>query len=61
MERALELVEAGADMIDIGGQSGIAGVPEIDPAYEIHRVLPVSRVCERYPTWSSRQAELRRG
>lgn len=41
VERALELVEAGADVIDIGGQSGITGVPEVEASEEIDRVLPV--------------------
>lgn len=39
--RAVELIEQGATIIDIGGQSGITGVPEVDPDDEIRRVLPV--------------------
>jgi dihydropteroate synthase len=39
--RATELVEAGADVIDVGGQSGITGVPELDPDEEIARVVPL--------------------
>ena len=35
------LVEEGAAVIDVGGQSGITNVPEVDPAEEIDRVLPV--------------------
>ena len=31
----------GAQVVDIGGQSGITGVSEIDPSEEIARVLPV--------------------
>jgi dihydropteroate synthase len=38
---AAELLAAGADVIDVGGQSGITGVPEVDPHEEIDRVLPV--------------------
>ena len=38
---AAELLEAGAQVIDVGGQSGITGVPEVDPAEEVDRVLPV--------------------
>lgn len=36
-------LEAGADLIDVGGQSGITGVPEISEQLEIERVLPVIR------------------
>jgi dihydropteroate synthase len=38
---AVELVEQGATMIDVGGQSGITGVPEIGVEEEIARVVPV--------------------
>lgn len=38
---ALAALDAGADMVDVGGQSGITGVPEIAEATEIDRVLPV--------------------
>ena len=38
--RALDLIGQGADVIDIGGQSAITGVPEISIADEIDRVLP---------------------
>lgn len=41
IELAREQIRDGARVIDIGGQSGITGVPEIDPSDEIHRVLPV--------------------
>jgi dihydropteroate synthase len=36
-----ELVAAGADIIDIGGQSAITNQPEIDPVEEVDRVLPI--------------------
>ena len=38
---ATDQIEAGANVIDVGGQSGITGVPEITAAEEIDRVLPV--------------------
>ena len=41
VRRAQELVADGASVIDIGGQSGITGVPEIEVAEEIMRVMPV--------------------
>lgn len=39
--RVDELVEAGADIVDIGGQSAITGVPEISLDEEISRIEPV--------------------
>jgi dihydropteroate synthase len=41
VELAASLVAAGAGLIDVGGQSGITGKPEIDPDEEIARVVPV--------------------
>jgi dihydropteroate synthase len=38
---AVELAEAGAAIVDVGGQSGITGVPEVAVADEIARVVPV--------------------
>lgn len=38
---AASLIANGANVIDIGGQSGITGVPEVEAAEEIDRVLPV--------------------
>jgi dihydropteroate synthase len=38
---AADLVRAGADVIDIGGQSAITGEPEVDPRAELERVLPI--------------------
>jgi dihydropteroate synthase len=38
---ALELAEQGATIIDVGGQSGISGVPEVAVEEEIARVVPV--------------------
>lgn len=40
-ERAARMVDEGADMIDIGGESSRPGAAEIDPAEEIDRVMPV--------------------
>jgi dihydropteroate synthase len=39
--RAVELVGEGATIVDVGGQSGITGVPEVPVAEEIARVVPV--------------------
>ena len=39
--RALEMVEAGADIIDIGGESTRPGAASVDTAEEIDRVVPV--------------------
>ena len=41
VELAVELVAQGATMIDVGGQSGITGVPEVGVDEEIARVVPV--------------------
>lgn len=39
----LALLEAGADILDIGGESTRPGAGEIDPAIEAERVVPVIR------------------
>jgi dihydropteroate synthase len=36
-----ELLDAGADMIDIGGESSVTNRPAVGPAEEIERVVPV--------------------
>lgn len=41
MERTQEVLTQGADILDIGGQSAITGVPEISEAEEIDRITPV--------------------
>jgi dihydropteroate synthase len=42
---AAELLEAGADLIDVGGESGVTGVPPVAAEEEINRVVPlISRV-----------------
>lgn len=38
---AESLIEAGADVIDVGGQSAITGQPELDAHVERERVVPV--------------------
>ena len=38
---ALDLADQGATIIDVGGQSGITGVPEVAVGEEIARVVPV--------------------
>jgi len=38
---AAALLEAGAQIIDIGGESGVTGVPPVDPVQEIERVVPL--------------------
>jgi dihydropteroate synthase len=44
---ALEQVAQGAVIVDIGGQSGITGVPEVAVADEIDRVVPVVAAVHR--------------
>ena len=41
MERTREVLAQGADILDIGGQSAITGVPEIAEDEEIERIAPV--------------------
>jgi dihydropteroate synthase len=41
MERTREVLEQGADILDVGGQSAITGVPEISEQEEIDRITPV--------------------
>ena len=39
--RCFALLDAGADLLDLGGQSGITGVPEISEDEEASRVVPL--------------------
>jgi dihydropteroate synthase len=39
--RARELVDAGADLIDVGGESAVTDRPALDPEQEIERVVPL--------------------
>lgn len=41
LELAAALVEAGADVVDVGGQSAITNQPELDPQLEADRVAPI--------------------
>ncbi len=41
VDRALELVAAGADLIDVGGESGVTGVDPLDARDEARRVVPL--------------------
>ncbi len=50
LDVAHELAAAGASILDLGGQSGITGVPEIPVAEEIRRVVPlVEAVRDKIP------------
>jgi dihydropteroate synthase len=47
---AAQLVEAGADIVDVGGQSAITNQPEIDAEEEVARVVPIVEwLHARYP------------
>src|SRR5215218_6978808 len=41
VEHARELLAAGADVIDVGGESGVTNRPAVDPQEEIARVVPL--------------------
>ncbi|MEO9025310.1 MAG: dihydropteroate synthase [Solirubrobacteraceae bacterium] len=41
VERARSLLAAGADLIDVGGESGVTNRPAVDRAEEISRVVPL--------------------
>lgn len=44
---ARRLVDEGADLIDVGGESGVTDRPPVDPAVEIARVVPlIERIAE---------------
>ena len=47
IERALRLVDEGADIIDIGGESTRPGAEAVSPEEELERVLPVIRGLRR--------------
>ena len=40
-ERGLELLADGADLLDVGGESGVTNRPPVDPHEEIERVAPL--------------------
>jgi len=41
LARARELAAAGADLIDVGGESGVTDRPAVDPEQEVERVVPL--------------------
>jgi dihydropteroate synthase len=41
VERGLALRGEGADLIDVGGESGVTNAPSVEPEEEIRRVVPV--------------------
>jgi len=41
LRRALALTEEGADLIDVGGESGVTGAAQLPPEEEIKRVVPL--------------------
>ncbi|MET9764738.1 dihydropteroate synthase [Streptomyces sp. NPDC006372] len=43
VKRGLELVTAGADLVDVGGESTRPGATRVDEAEELRRVIPVVR------------------
>lgn len=50
VELAASLIEAGADVIDVGGQSAVTNQPPIEEDVEIERVLPIVEwLCREYP------------
>ncbi len=50
VERARELVEAGADLVDVGGESARGDRPPVGAAEEIDRVVPVIEKVARLGT-----------
>lgn len=43
VELGAQLIEQGADVLDVGGESGVTGIPAIEVDEEIRRVVPVVR------------------
>jgi dihydropteroate synthase len=41
LDRARELIDAGADLIDVGGESGVTNRPAVGADEEIERVVPL--------------------
>ncbi|KKK76960.1 hypothetical protein LCGC14_2858390, partial [marine sediment metagenome] len=39
--RGRELLDAGADLVEVGGESGVTNRPAVEPAEEIERVVPL--------------------
>jgi len=59
LKRAVELVGEGADLIDVGGESGVTDTPVTDAAEEAARVVPLVRrlaergICVSVDTWKA--------
>ena len=50
LDQVRAMVAEGATVIDVGGQSGITNVPEVDPSTEIARVRPlVAAIVAEFP------------
>jgi dihydropteroate synthase len=47
LELARELIGAGAELIDIGGESGVTNRPGVTPSEEIERVVPLIEAVHR--------------
>jgi dihydropteroate synthase len=47
LELAGEMLSAGADIIDIGGESGVTNRPPVDPEEEARRVVPLIELVHR--------------
>jgi dihydropteroate synthase len=47
VELAASMLAAGADMIDIGGESGVTNRPPVEPEEEIERVVPLIELVKR--------------
>jgi dihydropteroate synthase len=45
--RAVEVIDLGADVVDIGGQSAITGYDELDAVEEANRVVPIVEYVRR--------------
>ena len=63
VNRALEMIDQGADIIDIGGESSRPGAEPVEPDVEMHRVIPViealrwkSDICVSIDTYRAQTA-----
>jgi dihydropteroate synthase len=63
LRHALALIDDGADLIDVGGESGVTGVPPLSPDEEIERVVPLVKrlaaegIVVSVDTWKAPVAE----